>query len=133
MALANPDRGEVSLVVVRNGDTKEYVLRMTMNAAAAMQKRLGKPMSAALEDLQRVDVNTMRELAFMFLQKYHRDEINSVEKAGDLIDDAGGIGAFLSAFNTLMMLNAPKADPANPPTAQERTSGSSTSMPDVSA
>jgi hypothetical protein len=80
-------------------------------------------------------METARHLAFMFLQKYHGKEITTVEKAADVVDDAGGPMNFFAAFKALMDLNKPPdGDKANPPTAQAmKTGGESTSTPAVSA
>ena len=137
MATANPERGEVGLTVIRDGETREYVLKLSINAAVAMQKKLGKPLTEIVNELQRLDVGVIREMAFMFLQKHHKDEIKTVEAAGDVIDDAGGIGKFLGAFQQLVKANNPDAGTGptgNPPTAQtETTTGDSTSAPGASA
>lgn len=132
--MANPERGEVGLVVQRDGGSTEYVLKMTMNAAAAMQKRLGKPFVEIVADLEKMDLIVLRDLAFMLLQKHHKNEIKTVEQAGDLIDDAGGIEAFVTAFNVLMEANkAPGDATANPPNAQTTTLAPSTSELDAPA
>jgi hypothetical protein len=134
MAIANPERGEVGLVVVRGDEEKEYVLKLSINAAVAMQKKLGKPLTEVVNDLQKLDVAVIREMAFMFLQKHHKDEIKTVDLAGDVIDDAGGIGKFLGAFQQLVAANNPDdgtGKAANPPTAQATTTGDSTLPPDV--
>lgn len=130
--VANPERGEVEITVIRDGETKPYVLKMTMNASVAMQKRLGKPVAEIIDDLQKLDVLAIRDLAFMLLQKHHKDEIKTVEQAGDLLDDAGGIAVFLQKFEEVSRLNAGEQT-ANPPTAQPTTGAPSTLALDVPA
>lgn len=131
--VANPERGEVALKVERGGETKEYVLKMSMNAAVVMQKEFKKPLAEIVVELQKLDVEVIRRLCFMLLQKYHKDEFTTVEKAGDLIDDVGGLGPFFAAFDQLVKINQP-ADGAdgNPPKgAATPTTDGSTSSPDV--
>lgn len=138
MAIANPERGEVGLRVVRGDEDKEYVLKLSVNAAAAMQKKLGKPFGEIVRSLEKMDFEVMRELTFMLLQKHHRAEIKTLDQAGDLIEDAGGMGAFSKAFTELATMNAKAVEDgtgANPQTAQaaEMSSGGSTSQPDATA
>lgn len=127
--VANPERGEVSLRVMRGDEEKDYILKLSINAAVAMQKELKKPLTEVVQDLEKLDVEVIRRMAFMFLQKYHKDEIKTVDQAGDLIDDAGGIGKFLGAFQQLVKANNPEGGAeGNPPKAQaKRTTGGSTS------
>lgn len=132
--VANPERGEVGLKVIRGDEEKVYILKLSINAAVAMQKELGKPLAEVVGDLEKLDVNTIRRMAFMFLQKFHKDEIKTVDQAGDLIDDAGGIGRFLGAFQQLVQANNPTTGESagNPPKAQAATTtGDSTSSLDV--
>lgn len=135
MATANPERGEVALPVTRDGETTDYVLKLSLNAAVAMQKKLGRPLAEIVNELQKMDASVIREMAFMFLQKHHKDEIKTVDQAGDLVDDAGGIGKFLGAFRQLIEANNPETTggaTGNPPTAQTSgTSDASTSAPDA--
>lgn len=128
--VANPERGEVGLTVTRGDETREYILKLTTNAAVMMQKRLKKPLAQIVADLERLDMESVRDLAFMFLQKYHKDEFKTVEQAGDLVDDAGGLGPFFQAFKQLIAANDPGESAAgNPQTAQPKTTGDSTSLP----
>lgn len=130
--VANPERGEVPLVVKRGDEEREYVLKLTMTAAAALQKRLGKTLGEALEDLAKMDVVTIMNLAFMLLQKHHKDEIKTVDQAGELIDDSGRMSAFIVAFNKVMEINTTEGT-GNPLTAQTAGGAPSTSAPDAPA
>lgn len=130
---ANRERGEASFFVERDGVQKEYILKMSINAAAALQQQRGKYLPEIMAGIETLDFLAMRDIAWLFLQKHHADEIDTVEKAGDLIDEAGGIDAFFTAFNQLMQDNQPPADgaAANPRRAQTASQASSTS--DVSS
>jgi hypothetical protein len=131
---ANPERGEVEMFV---GD-RTYVLRPTMNALRALQKRTGLTYQQAIESLSTIDPSVMCELIFALLQPCHSKEIKTVDQAGDLIDEAGGFNAVLLLMSEMMRLNQPRGKgvlgeaKANPQTAQDGTgdnSGSTSAMP----
>jgi len=124
---ANPARGEVAFVV---GD-ETYVLRPTMNALCAMQKRTGQTYGQLIGALTTLDLLALRDLLFTFLQPLHGKTIKTVEQAGDLMDAAGGHRPALDAITEVLRLNArkptagePSAD-ADPPTAQAGTGDNS--------
>ncbi len=129
--VANPERGEVGLKVRRGDEDKEYILKLSLNAAVAMQKKTGKTLAVLVAEMERLDMEVVREMLFMFLQKHHAKDITTVAQAGDLFDDAGGLGSFIEAFQQLIQANNPPATggaAGNPPTAQtETTTGGSTS------
>src|SRR5687768_13606864 len=123
--MANPERGEVTLIVKRGpkGDEQEheYTLKLGMNASVSLQNKRKKTLSQIVAEVETLDMASVRDIAHMLLQKYHAEEFNTVEKAGDLIDDAGGLLPFFSAFKQLMELNQAPAGAegnGNPPTAQ---------------
>lgn len=131
---ANPERGEVDLVV----GEKTYTLRPSMNAICAMQKRTGKTYGQLLNSIDVMDIESLREVFFTFLQAYHKAEIVTAEKAGNLMDDAGGNNAIVSVIVEVMKANAKRSKqegasgPADPPTAQAGTGSDSGEMPGAS-
>ena len=132
MATANPERGEVDLPVKRaDGEVeRNYVLKLSINAAVTLQKKLRKPMAEIVSSLDKMDFETIREIAFMLLQKYHKEDITTPEQAGDVVDDAGGIHPFARAFEALVMKQQDGQGNANPQTAQGTSiTGESSSMP----
>lgn len=131
--VANPERGEVDLEVHTAEGTKHYTLKLSINAAVALQAKRKKTMGEIVQELSTMDFNTIRSLAFVVLQKHHKDEITTEEKAGDVIDDAGGVVPFMAAMRQLLEMGQKAANDANPPTAQETTGGASISTPAVSA
>lgn len=133
---ANPHRGEVDFPVRNAGGDIErnYILKLSLNAGAALQKKFkGKPMGEIVAGLDKMDFDTIKELAFMLLQKHHADEVTTPDKAGDVVDDGGGIVKFAEAFKALLGVKDASEGNGNPQTAQTSTSGSSTSTPGASA
>jgi hypothetical protein len=119
---ANPERGEVDMVV----GEKTYTLRPTMNAICVMQKRTGQNYGEILASIDVMDISALRELVFTFLQPYHGKEINSLDKAGDLMDLLGGHKPTIDVVAEVMTVNAKRSKshgggPADPPTAQGGT------------
>jgi hypothetical protein len=134
--VANPDRGEVELVV----DGSRYVLRLRTNAICAMQNRLKKSYGDILQDLTKVDYADLRELLFSALQPYHGSQFKTLESVGDLMDDAGGHNGIIDVVVALFNLNRPPAKKdiqaggaANPPSAQAGTGIDSGLTPGVPA
>lgn len=109
--MANPERGEVELVLPVNGDggaERRYTLRMSTNAICELQARTKKTYGELLNDLSRVDYVSLRELVFSLLQRYHRKDFDTMLKVGDLIDDAGGLAGLMPTLTQLFRLNAPQ-------------------------
>ena len=130
--VANPERGEVELQVKsRDGNVeKTYVLKLSINAARALQKKYkGKPMGEIVAGLDKMDFESIADIAFMLLQKHHSEEVTTPDKAGDVLDDCGGVVPFAMAFRELISMKDAEGN-ANPPKAQEpSTTGDSTSTP----
>lgn len=130
---ANPHRGEVDFPVRKpDGEIeRNYILQLSLNAGSVLQKKFkGKPMGEIVAGLDKMDFETIREIAFMLLQKHHSDDIKTAEQAGDVVDDCGGVVKFAQAFQALLGLKAGVGQgAANPQTAQTSTTGDSTSMP----
>jgi hypothetical protein len=126
--VANPLKGEVSLSVETGSGTTTYVLKLSINAAVALQKKTGKTLAQLLQSVEALDIDVIRDFAFALLQKHHAKDFKTPESVGDLIDDVGGIVPFLTAFEQLVQANAPAEGSANPPAAPavaETTGGAS--------
>lgn len=115
-------------------DGKSYKLKLSMNAAATLQKKTGKKIGQLLQEVGGLDFVVIRQLVWLLLQKYHADQFKTEEAAGDFIDDAGGISGFFAALEELSNLNANEAKltevatgKADPLPAQAGTSESSSS------
>ncbi len=120
MATANPERGEVDFPV-KSADgavEKNYVLKLSINAAVTLQKKLKKPMAEIVQGLDKMDFETIREIAFMLLQKHHAEDVKTPDAAGDVVDDGGGVQKFALAFQSLITANQGGEGNANPPGAQ---------------
>lgn len=134
---ANPERGEVDLVVTSNGTARTLTLRMSTNAICAMQARTGKTYGQLVDDLRRVDYASIREMVFTFLQPRHANDFKTQDAVGDLIDEAGGHNGLMPVLTELFKRNRPPTDGSqggrgNPPDAQSGTGGNSGSTPAVS-
>jgi hypothetical protein len=117
---ANPERGEVDFVV----GERTYVLRPTMNALCAMERRTGRTYGALVASLTSLDFMALRELLFTLLQPYHRKDFPTLDQVGNLIDEVGGHRPVLEAITDVLTLNAARAKAerdADPQTAQVGT------------
>jgi hypothetical protein len=126
----NPETGDVTVPVVTAGGTKEYTLKLSMNAAVQLQKRRKQPLGEIVKDFAKVDAETMIDILFVLLQRHHKDEIKTHEQAGDVLTDMGP-HVFVAAFTSVMQHGAPEgaADTANPPQpAANPTGDGSTSI-----
>lgn len=126
--MVNLHRGEVALKV---GD-RTYRLKLTMNAAAATEERVGKSMFEIMRSADSLSFKAIRTVLWTLLQKFHADEFKTEAPVGDLLDEAGGVDAFFSLFQDVKNANAPdgndgEGDGANPPAAQAGTSDGSSS------
>lgn len=120
---ANKERGEVDITVTRtvNGEDveKTYTLKLGMNACVALETKLKKPMKAIFDEASTMNFTVIREIVSALLQKHHAKEFPTVEKVGDLIDDAGGIVVFFGKL----------AELANDQTAADGATGDDTADP----
>ena len=135
--VANPEQGEVDFPVkTANGEVlRNYILKLSIKAGRALQKKLKKPMGEIIVSLDKMDLDTVQEIAFMLLQKHHSDEVKTPDDAGEVLDDCGGVTKFALAFKELMTGQKAEAGEGsgNPPTAQTSITGNSTSTPVASA
>jgi len=125
---ANPERGEVDLVV---GD-KTYILCLTTNGLRALQKRTGKTYGQLVGSLAILDVEAVTQILWSALERHHKKQFPTPEAVGDLIDllEDGPLG-LSHRFLELDLLNRrpPKVgeeETENPPQAQAGTGVKST-------
>lgn len=116
--MANEERGEVDLVA----GERTYVLALSMNAIAAMQKRTGKTYGDTIRAIRGLDIVALRDVYHAMLQRHHAKDFPNPEKVGDLIDGLpGGMNDAMKSLNQLLEVNAERgkeAAPENPPDAQ---------------
>jgi hypothetical protein len=106
--MANIERGEIEVVV----NDKPYTLKMTMNASVAVQMRTKKTLGQLMAAAEGLDVEAIRDIVFVLLQKHHGAEFKTVSSVGDFIDDAGGLKTFFTTLQQLAKANEPE-DPQN--------------------
>lgn len=93
-------KGEVPLKV---GD-KEYTLKLTTNALCELENRLNKGVNeiiiaAASKEIP--SLNTVRCLLFCACLEYHKEEVTSLEVAGEIIDEAGFKDAWTAVIKAI--------------------------------
>lgn len=118
--MANIERGEVEIVV---NDTP-YTLKLTTNAAVALQTRTKKTFGQLAAAAMELDVEAIRDIVFALLQKNHAADFKTLTSVGDFIDDAGGIKVFFETLGKLAEANR-SAEEENPQTAQAASIGES--------
>lgn len=124
---ANPERAEVPLVVTRDGVEVEYVLKLSLAAARVLQTKWKKTLGELIDGFGMSDAESLCQLAFLFLQVHHKDEIKTVDAATALLDEAG-IKQAVAAMGEVILLNTPnpRTAPTNPaapnPIGDESTS-----------
>jgi hypothetical protein len=127
--MANIERGEVGVVV----NDIPYSLKLSMNAAAKLETRLGKKMGEVLIAAEALDFTAMRDILWVLLQKYHAEQFKTLESVGDFMDDAGGAKVFFETLEQLGKANKPEGT-VNPLTAPTSgTGGGSIETPAASA
>jgi hypothetical protein len=125
--MANPERGEVAIIV----NDKPYTLRLTTNAIAETEARTKKKFSELLADIDLISFTAIRDLCWLLLRKHHKEQFKTLDAVGDWIDDAGGFVVLAQTISEAVALNRPEstgegaASPANPPPAQPGTGASS--------
>lgn len=134
--MANSQRGEVSLDV----GGKTYTLRPSFNAICAAEDKTGKRSSTLQLEAELGDMRATRALIWAFLQPCHGNEFDTLEKAGEFVDMAGGLVAVQKRLEALAALNQPPEDmkaptggTEDPPPAQAGTGDDSSLKPDASA
>lgn len=128
MTKANPERGEAPLVVTRDGEEIEYVLFLSMSASMQLQRRRQKSLGALIADTDNFDVEAIRDVLFMLLQKHHADTFKTTEAVSTLIDEFGGPMKAYRKIVEVLTLNAPEGE-TNPQTAPSQTGDAPTLTP----
>jgi hypothetical protein len=106
VASANPDQGEIEIVV--NGET--FTLKMSMRAARIVEKKTGKTLGQLIKLGGDIDANAINTLAWLLLQKHHGERFKTEDQVSDWIDDAGGILAFFRILADLVKANQEKVE-----------------------
>jgi hypothetical protein len=120
----NSETGDVTVPVVTASGTREYTLKLSMNASVQLQKRRKQPLGEIVKDFTQMNAESMIEILFVLLQRHHALEIKTHEQAGDVLTDMGP-RTFFAAFQSVMEHGAPEgaADTANPPKAAANPTG----------
>lgn len=130
--MANREHGEV---VVKVGN-KDYTLRPTFNSLCEYERISGKTPEDFLEGMERGTFSGLRISVWCLLQKHHRDEIRTIDDAGDWIEAAGGVDVVLAHLKQIGELNSDTVSGgplANPPRARAGTGKRSSSRRSKSA
>lgn len=115
MAIGNPERGELTLVV--NGTS--YVLKLTMKALVALQKKTGKKLGMILEDITRLDVEALAAVVWAMLQTHHAADFTQEESVFTFIDQAGGPGEVIRVVGEALIAGmSPAKTTAGAPSPQ---------------
>lgn len=125
--MANRERGELGLVA---GD-QTYTLRLTTNACCELEDRAGKNYDEVVQNALRGSIRDIRMLLWGCLQDRHGDVVLTLDDAGRLIDDAGGIRGVIEQLQRFVTLNADDSKverstggaAADPPHAQAGADG----------
>lgn len=133
--MANPERGEVPLTV---GD-RTYKLVLDFDGICAIEERLSTPdhvvtISEVILHSARGSHRHARALAWGSLQRFHPDV--TIEDAGQLIVDLGGVERFFETVAKLRKSTQPDAEdrPARPRKARVNGVGvAATSLAGASA
>lgn len=121
----NSETGEVTVAVARGAETREYVLKLGMNALVQLQQRRKMPMAEIVSSFSKMDVESIRDMLFVMTRRHHKEDIKTVDQAGELLEDMG-LHTFFAVFTEVMKNGASESTAANPPTAAIPTGDSST-------
>lgn len=106
---ANPERGEVDLTI----GGKSYVLAMGFNGLIALQNLFAvdgvKPtVDAILQRMTRGDFEAFRGVFWALFLRHHKDV--TIERAGELMDEIGGMDALDGLLTRAMEQGHPDPD-----------------------
>jgi hypothetical protein len=99
--VSNPETGDVIVKINRDGQTREYTLKLSINASVQLQQRRKRPLGDIIKDFASMDVEAMRDVLFCLLQRHHKEEIKTQEAAGQILEDIGAT-RFFNAFTEVM-------------------------------
>lgn len=122
---ANRDKGEVSLTI---GETS-YILKLTMGAMIAAEEAASTPQREVVWDeiVRKAGAGSAKHsrlMAWAMFLKHHPEM--TLDEAGELVDEAGGVEAFGRAFQ------AAQADPKDV-SEMKATAGVTRGRPRVAA
>lgn len=135
--MVNPYKGESTFEV----EGKTFTLKYGANAWAELEHKLGRGSIAISQDLmswmqdpEKISIITFRALLWAGLRKYHKDV--TIDGAGDLIDDAGGLASLVGPVTDAIAKAYPDAEPGETkgegPTITNGTGSDSSSTSSVS-
>ena len=105
-------------VTHEDGDERVYRLKIHMGPSCELQKRTKQTIGQLLDRAAGLDFEAVSQLAFLFLQAYHSDEVKSDADARAWLDRAGGPHVFFEALEKLSpWRNEPKPAPPAEPTS----------------
>lgn len=131
-ASAERAKGEIT---IKTPSGKPYTFRPSFNAQCAAEKLTGQFYDEITREAARGSSTAMRVLLWSALQAHHGAEIQTLEQAGDLIQELG-FGEVMGTFAELAKVNAPASqgeDGENPPAAQRGTGDGSSLSPAATA
>lgn len=118
--MTNVERGEVSI----RARGRVFTLKFSVNAAIAAQHESGKTLGELAVAAQRMDIDAVRLLVWIFIQKHHGDDFAEYDSVGDLIDDVdGGLEAVAAAIVELFKANKTEEKKGRPQRAQVKAIG----------
>lgn len=115
--MANPHKGEVEL---KAGD-ETYILRYSIDAICALEKRMGKsfPVIAGdMNDPEKFTVGLVREVLYAGLEENHPEL--SLKDAGELIIAAGGLVGVMQVVSEGFAAAFPKTEASGTPRPTNR-------------
>lgn len=128
----NPETGDVTVTIATKAGTKDYVLKMSANAAVQLQQRRKMPLGDIVKGFSSMDIESMRDVLFVLLQRHHAAEIKTHEAAGLVLDDLKPT-RFFQAFSAVMRESAAEevgagANPLEAPTIEASSSTGAASI-----
>lgn len=127
--ISNPETGDVIVPVRINGERREFTLKLSINASVQLQQRRKRPLGDIVKDFASMDVEAMRDVLFVLLQRHHGNEIKTQDQAGAVLEELGA-SRFFKAFTEVMKHGAAEgvaATNGNPQTAATMAGDGSTS------
>lgn len=94
---ANIERGEFDITY----DGKTLTLKETMGPSRTSQEREKKTIGEIYFAARRHDVNCIRELTWMLLQAYHKDEFKNLDDVDKVFDYFGGPSYFFDYLEAI--------------------------------
>ncbi len=99
--MANRERGELRLVARH----RSYVLRLTVSAVCTLEDRTDSTLGEIITRINAGSATDLRWLFWAALQDRHAAEAETLEDAGTIGTNAGGIDGIMSALGRLIHVN----------------------------